>query len=230
MNGRRICWAAHFILLLGLGTGLGCAGSGKAATPEGFNSLFNGRTLRGWRPFIGRPPEVARMDNSQYAGALHTAFETLDEHWKVEGGVIVTDGQGQNLCTAEDFGDFELLIDWKIKPGGDSGIYLRSSPQVQIWDRPDIGSGGLYNNQKNPSNPLAIADRQPGEWNTFRILMIGDRVSVFLNDVLVVDSTVMENDWERDKPIYPTGAIELQAHGDTVMFRNIFVRRITSAP
>lgn len=170
------------------------------------------------------------MDNSRYAEALHTGFETLGEHWTVEDSVIVTDGEGQNLCTAQDFGDFELLVDWKIKPGGDSGIYLRGSPQVQIWDRPDIGSGGLFNNEKNASKPLVIADRQPGEWNTFRILMIGDRVTVYLNDVLTVDNTVMENYWERDKPIYPTGAIELQAHGDTVMFRNIFVRRIESTP
>lgn len=229
MNARLP--AALFTLLVLLGTVVlgGCASAGReSGAPEGFVSLFDGRTLHGWRPFVGSPPEVAKMDNSQYAGALHTAFETLGEHWSVENGCIVTDGKGANLCTAEDFGDFELLVDWKIKPEGDSGIYLRGSPQVQIWDRPDIGSGGLYNNQKNPSNPLLIADRKTGEWNTFRILMIGDRVTVFLNDALVVDNTVMENYWERDKPIYPTGAIELQAHGNTVLFRNIYVRRINS--
>jgi len=229
MDRRLVRWATTLMVLIAACAGVGCAG-GTSAAPEGFTALFDGRTLHHWRPFIGSPLEVAQMDTSRYAEALHTSAQTLGEHWKVEGGVIVTDGKGQNLCTTEDFGDFELLVDWKIKPGGDSGIYLRGSPQVQIWDRPNIGSGGLYNNEKNPSQPLVIADRRSGEWNTFRILMIGDHVTVFLNDVLTADNAVMENYWERDKPIYPTGAIELQAHGDTVMFRNIFVRRINSAP
>ncbi len=222
---RCLGWVVLVVLVANLA---GCSGA-RATAPEGFTSLFDGRTLRGWRPYVGSPPEVARMDASQYADALRHGFEELELHWTVEDGVIITDGKGNNLCSGQDYSDFELLIDWKIKPGGDSGIYLRGCPQVQIWDRPDIGSGGLYNNQKNPSNPLAIADRKPGEWNTFRILMVDDRVTVFLNDVLVVDDVVMENYWERDKPIYATGPIELQAHGDTVRFRNVFVRRIEAA-
>lgn len=225
MAGRVIAWMtamAAFAVALLLG---GCASSSNVA-PEGFTSLFDGRTLRGWRPFVGSPPEVARMDASRYADALRRGYEELDLHWRAEDRVIITDGKGANLCSAKDYADFELLIDWKIRPGGDSGIYLRGCPQVQIWDRPDVGSGGLYNNEKHPSNPLAIADRKPGQWNTFRILMIGERVTVFLNDVLVVDDVVMENYWERDKPIYATGPIELQAHGDTVQFRNVYMRRI----
>ena len=220
--GGRIGRIAGMLVLAAL---TGCH-AGQSAAPEGFTSLFDGRTLKGWRPYVGSPPEVAQMDASQYADALRRGFDELKLHWSVEDGVIITDGKGTNLCTAKDYGDFELLIDWKIKPGGDSGIYLRGSPQVQIWDRPDIGSGGLYNNEKHPSRPLAIADRKSGEWNTFRILMVGQRVTVFLNDVLVVDDVVMENYWQRDQSIYLTGAIELQAHGDTVMFRNIYVRRI----
>jgi hypothetical protein len=142
--------------------------------------------------------------------------------------VLVFDGKGESLCALDDYGDFELLVDWKIEKGGDSGIYLRGSPQVQIWDAEanPAGSGGLYNNQKGPSRPLEKADRPAGEWNSFRILMIGGRVTVYLNDRLVVDNTVLENYWERDKPIYPTGPLELQAHGNPLCFRNIFVRAI----
>ena len=55
-------------------------------------------------------------------------------HWKVVDGVLVFDGKGRSLCTAKDYANFEMLVDWKITPHGDSGIYLRGSPQVQIWD------------------------------------------------------------------------------------------------
>jgi hypothetical protein len=121
-----------------------------------------------------------------------------------------------------------MLVDWKIEKGGDSGIYLRGSPQVQIWDaaaNPE-GSGGLYNNQKGPHQPLEKADRTVGEWNSFRIIMIGDRVTIYLNDRMVVDNTVLENYWERERPIYPAGQIELQAHGNPLWFRNIYIREI----
>ena len=121
MTSRSGGWVAALLGLAVLVIG-GCASS-RAGAPEGFESLFDGRTLKGWRPYVGSPPEVAKMDSSQYAGALHAAFETLEEHWFVEDGRIVTDGKGANLCTAEDFADFELLVDWRIRPGGDSGIY-----------------------------------------------------------------------------------------------------------
>jgi hypothetical protein len=147
-------------------------------------------------------------------------------HWKVDEGILVFDGRGESLCTDKDYEDFELFVDWKIEEGGDSGIYLRGSPQVQIWgpDQSLDGSGGLYNNQKGPSKPLVRADNPVGEWNTFHIKMIGERVTVYLNGVLVVDDVVMENYWERDKPIYPSCQIELQAHNTSLYFRNIYIR------
>ncbi|MBN1442676.1 MAG: DUF1080 domain-containing protein, partial [Planctomycetes bacterium] len=137
--------------------------------------------------------------------------------------------KGQNLCTAADHADFDLFVDWKIGPAGDSGIYLRGSPQVQIWDvaqHPE-GSGGLYNNQIHPSRPMVCADRPAGEWNTMRIRMLGELVTVYLNDVLVVDDVVMENYSERDRPIYPSGSIELQNHGNPLYFKNIYLREIS---
>ncbi len=114
--------------------------------------------------------------------------------------------------SVDQYGDFEMLVDWKITKEGDSGIYLRGTPQVQIWDTSrtevgaQVGSGGLYNNQKNPSKPLKVADNPVGEWNTFRIVMIGEKVSVWLNGELVVDNVIMENYWDRSIPIFPKGA------------------------
>ena len=71
-----------------------------------------------------------------------------------------------------------------------------------------------------------MADNPIGEWNTFYIKMVGERVTIKLNGQLVVDNVVLENYWERDKPIYSTGAIELQNHGNTLYFRNIYVKEL----
>jgi hypothetical protein len=126
-------------------------------------------------------------------------------------------------------------LDWKIEKNGDSGIYLRGTPQVQIWDpfrgeaATQVGSGGLFNNQLHESKPLQLADNPIGEWNTFRITMIGERVSVYLNGVLVVDNVVLENYWDRNQPIFPSGPIELQAHASEIAFRDIYVREIRGA-
>jgi Domain of Unknown Function (DUF1080) len=193
--------------------------------PPGFQALFNGKDLTGWKGLVADPPRRARMAAAERSEAQVQADRRMQEHWKVIEGVLTYDGKGTNLCTDRDYGDFELLIDWKILPGGDSGIYLRGCPQVQIWDRPE-GSGGLYNNQKNPSQPSHKADRPAGEWNRFRILMVGDKVTVYLNGERVVDQVTMENYWQRDKPIDPAGSIELQHHGDRLYFKNIFIREM----
>ncbi len=201
---------------------------GSLLKEEEFVPLFNGRDLTGWKGLVGDPVKRTAMNPELHEKAQIEADEIMRAHWKVEEGVLVFDGGGESLCTDKDYGDFELFVDWKIEEGGDSGIYLRGSPQVQIWgpDQSLDGSGGLYNNQKGPSKPLVRADNPVGEWNTFLIRMTGERVTVYLNDVLVTDDVVMENYWERDKPIYPSGQIELQAHSTPLYFRNIYIREI----
>ena len=195
-----------------------------SSCPTGFSPLFNGRALSGWQGLV-EPPARARLSPDELAKAQAAADQRMRDHWHSRDGILVFDGGGDNLCTVEQFGDFELLVDWKIEKAGDSGIYLRGSPQVQIWDNP-IGSGGLYNNEKHPSKPLAVADKPVGQWNTFRIRMIGENVSVWLNGTLVVDNVPLENYWDRSRPIFSKGAIELQNHGNTLYFRNIYVKRL----
>jgi HEAT repeat protein len=193
---------------------------------EGFEQTFNGKDLSGWKGLVADPPARAKMTSEELLKAQAEADELMRKHWRVVDETLVFDGAGHSLCTKKDFGDFEMFVDWKIESKGDSGIYLRGSPQVQIWDPAQwpVGSGGLYNNQKNPKDPLVTADRPIGEWNTFYIRMTGDKVTVLLNGVPVVDNVVLENYWERDKPIYPVGQIELQAHSTTLYFKNIFIR------
>jgi len=199
---------------------------------EGFVPMFNGKDLTGWQGLVGNPITRAKMSPAELAKLQIEANKKMLENWSVRDGCIYFSGKGDNLCSVKEYGDFELLVDWKITKGGDSGIYLRGSPQVQIWDtsRTDVGaqvgSGGLYNNQKNPSKPLVVADNPVGEWNTFRIIMIGEKVSVWLNGILVVDDVVLENYWDRSIPIFPKGPIELQAHGTDLAFRDIYIREI----
>jgi len=196
--------------------------------PKGFIALFNGNDLTNWKGLVADPVKRAKMTAEELSDAQKKADERMNEHWKAVDGVLVFDGKGDNLCTIKDYGDFELYVDFKILENGDSGIYLRGSPQVQIWDpaKNPVGSGGLYNNQKNPSKPLLNADNPVSQWNTFKIKMVGERVTVSLNGKLVTDNVVMENYWERSKPIYSSGSIELQNHGNTLYFKNIYIREI----
>ena len=203
----------------------GAPASGQDNTPpQGFVALFNGRNLDGWQGLV-ELPERAKLSKEDLAAKQRDANEKYLPHWTVVDGVLRYDGKGQSLQTSVDYGDFELLVDWKIGPKGDTGIYLRGTPQVQIWDNP-VGSGGLYNNKINPSQPLTKADKPIGEWNTFRILMRGDKVSVWLNRTLVVDNVTMENYWQRDQPIAARGPIELQHHGNPIEFKNIYIRKL----
>jgi 3-keto-disaccharide hydrolase len=214
------------LLLLAALALVGCRAPGSSSA-TGFRPLFDGATLSGWQGLVADPPTRARMSATELGRAQSAADARMREHWSAQGGDLAFDGKGENLCTRAEFAGFELRLEWKIPPGGDSGVYLRGSPQVQIWDNP-IGSGGLYNNEKHPSKPLVVADRPPGEWNTFLIRMVGERVTVHLNGVLVTDGVVMENYWERSKPIYSRGPIELQSHGGPLWFRNIQVREVSN--
>ena len=194
--------------------------------PEGFRLLFDGRSLRNWEGLVADPPTRATMPLGEAKVARIQADHLMIQNWEVRDGALLYRGKGfDNLSTREQFGNFELLLEWQIREGSDSGVYLRGSPQVQIWDRP-AGSGGLFNNQIHPSQPLKRADRYPGTWNRFRIIMVGERVTVLLNDELVTHDVVMENYWDRSLPIYERGPVELQAHETPVAFRNISIREL----
>lgn len=201
----------------------------------GFVSLFNGRDLTGWKGLVANPIKRAAMDASTLATEQQKADELMREGWYVEGGVLHFNGKGDNIATTKAYRNFEMYVDWKLAADGkdgDAGIYLRGTPQVQIWDTSrvnvgaQVGSGGLYNNQIHPSKPLLVADNPLGEWNTFRIIMIDDRVTVYLNGHLVTDNVVLENYWDRSKPIFPMEQIELQAHGTHVSYRDIYIKEL----
>jgi len=197
--------------------------------PEGFTSLFNGVDLTGWKGLVENPEKRAKMTAQQLAQAQEKADKTMKQHWSVKDGILVFDGKDfDSICTAQDYSDFELQLEWKIEKGADSGLYLRGCPQVQIWDHHvnPVGSGGLYNNKKNPDKPLKVADKPVGQWNHFRIIMVDSKVTVYLNGELVVDNVTLENYWNREKDLYPTDQIELQAHNSKIHFKNIYIKEL----
>lgn len=203
---------------------------------EGFVSLFNGYDLTGWKGLVGNPISRLKMSAAQMKQAQAKADQQMRKDWKIENGLLVFDGTGyDNLCSEKKYGDIEMYIDWMLDPAGpeaDAGIYLRGTPQVQIWDTArvnvgaQVGSGGLYNNAVHRSTPTHVADNKMGSWNTFYIKMVGDRVTVVLNGEKVVDNVILENYWDRSQPIPAIEQLELQAHGSKVYYRDIYVREL----
>ncbi len=207
--------------------------------PEGFTSLFDGTDLDGWHAIETKDPrEMLALDDEERNLVIESARLAMPEFWRVENGEIVNDGNGPFLTTDNAYRDFELVLEYKTVAGADSGIYLKATPQVQIWDTTKEGgkeahgalpgSGGLWNNSAdNPGkDPLVHADKPFGEWNHVRVRQIGARTSVWLNGQLVVDNAIMENYWDRSLPLVVDGPIQLQTHGGEIRWRNIGVREI----
>ncbi len=204
------------------------------ASDAEFSPLFDGKSFAGWhgRPHI-HPADYEKATEEQKA---KWAAE-LKTHWSIEGDELVNDGHGAYMTTDESFGDMELKLKYKTVPLADSGIYLRGTPQVQIWDFTEeakfklganLGSGGLWNNSPGApgKDPLVKADRPFGEWNEMEILQVGARTTVKLNGQLVVDHAIMENYWDRSLPLAVRGPIQLQTHGGEIRWKDIQVRRI----
>ncbi len=212
----------------------------ETTPPTGFTAVFNGTDLTGFRGGdTFDPRKLAALPDAERDAKIAEWTKTMKEHWSVQDGELVNDGKGAYATTEKEYGDFELLLEYKTVPLADSGIYLRGCPQVQIWDYTDQakfnlgadkGSGGLWNNSPGTlgKDPWVKADKPFGEWNKFRIVMVGSRVSVWLNDQLVVDHCALENYYDRKTPVPPKGPISLQTHDGEIRWRNVFIRDIGS--
>jgi Domain of Unknown Function (DUF1080) len=216
-------------------------GAANSQPPQGFTALFNGKDLAGWHGMPHFDPyKLAAMAEGERKAQIEKWTADAKQHWTVDNGELVNDGKGAYLTTDKDYGDIELLIEYKTVPKADSGIYLRATPQVQIWDTTkeggkwslgaDKGSGGLWNNKPGSPgrDPLVLADKPFGEWNALRIQMVGERVTVYLNGKLVVDLARLENFWNAALPLPKQGKIQLQTHGGEIRWRNAFIREIAA--
>lgn len=238
---RTFFLAVSTIVLAGLLSTVPVQAEDLNVPPKNFTALFNGKDLDGWHgmPHFD-PRKLAAMSDEERAKKIAADTEDFKKHWSIDNGELVNDGKGAYATTDKEYGDIELLIDYKTVAKADSGIYLRTTPQIQIWDYTkeggkwdrgaDKGSGGLWNNSAGApgKDPLVLADKPFGEWNHFRILQIGARTTVYLNDKLVVDHAILENFWDRSKPLFARGPIQLQTHGGEIRWRNIFLREIAA--
>ena len=197
---------------------------------EGWRLLFDGRTTDGWRGY-----KQAAMP----AG------------WEVVDGALTRTGATTDIITADRFRDFELTLEWRIAPGGNSGIFFRAvegdgaiyeyAPEVQVLDdaghadgRSELTSAGS-NFALHPARRGVV--RPAGQWNSMRIRVEGNRVQQWMNDALMVDYEIGSEDWKRrvaaskfaawpEYGLAPEGHIGLQEHGNQVAFRSIKIREI----
>jgi hypothetical protein len=201
---------------------------GRASMQQSSRPLFNGRSLEGWRAFRS---------------------EALPSGWAAIDGTLARTGPGGDIVTVDEFGDFELGLQWKLAEGGNSGIFFRvvdegqevweSGPEMQILDNARHADG------KNPLTsaganyglhaPVRDVTRPVGEWNDVRLVVTGPNVEHWLNGVKVVEYELGSPAWESlvkaskfvTMPVYgraKRGRIALQDHGDPVWFRNITIR------
>jgi hypothetical protein len=239
---NALLFAGALLAVVLTGCQTGCPFACHTHTPPaGFTALFNGTNLDGWWGATTEDPRVyLALPPAEFKQKHDASLEDIRRHWTAQNGELVNDGEGLYLTTETDYGDFELLLDYKTVPLADSGIYLRGCPQVQIWDYTkaggkwdlgaDKGSGGLWNNSPGApgKDPLVLADKPFGEWNHVRVVMAGSRVWVWLNGKQTVNGAVLENYYDRKLPVPKRGPIQLQTHGGEIRWRNLYIRELGS--
>lgn len=201
----------------------------SAPSDSSWIALFDGTSLDAWRTY--------HMDS--VAG------------WQVQDGVLARTGGGGDLITREQFGSFELELEWKLAPGGNSGIMFKvteaedetykTGPEMQVLDDERHADGGSRLTSAGAAYGLYPAPegavKPVGEWNHVRIRVEGDHVQQWLNGTLMADYQLHSDEWKQlvaaskfnEWPGYgmaAEGHIALQDHGDPVWYRNIRIRRL----
>ena len=219
-------------LVVALPPGARAQASRNTLTPAertaGWRLLFDGKTTTGWRGW---------------------KIDTLPSGWQVVDGALTRVRRAADIITTEKFKNFELSLEWKIAPNGNSGIFYRASedddaiywsaPEMQVLDdagHPDgqsrlTAAGSDYGLHPSPAGVVQPA----GQWNQVRLIVNGNHVEHWLNGVKVVEYELGSADWEArvkaskfaPHPHYgrnPEGYIGLQEHDSWVAYRNIKIR------
>jgi hypothetical protein len=204
------------VVLAGLGSAVVYAGEEEwKPQGDGWVQLFNGKDLTGWK--FRREPNPS---------------------WKVEDGVmdnVVEKGKhGVDILTEQKFFNFELHIEFKVPKGGNSGVYLRGRKEIQVMDsfgreKPGSGDcGGIY----SKFAPAVNACKPVGEWNTFDIKVVDDKITVVHNGKVIHDNVEFHGatggalDGDDSKP----GSLLLQGDHTAVSYRNIWIKPLPGGP
>jgi hypothetical protein len=191
------------------------------AADEGFVSLFDGSTTKGWTPVAGKP-----------------------ENWAVKDGLLLTKGEGGGwLSTDKTYSDFVLRLEYRTQAAGNSGVFIRAprsgdpaytGMEIQILDdndpkykdlRPAQYTGSVY----DVVPPERGHTKPPGEWNALEIKAAGSKVTVKVNGATVVDADLTQHTAAAEKHpgiLRKDGYIGLQSHSDPVEFRNIQIKEL----
>lgn len=194
----------------------------------GWRLLFDGAALAGWRGFKSAEPPAG---------------------WRAVDGALARVGPGGDLMTVDEFGDFELRLEWTIAKGGNSGIMFHvtgegaqtyeTGPEFQVLDNAGHADGkaALTSAGSNYAlhPPVRDVTKPVGEWNEARLIVKGAHVEHWMNGVKLLEYELWSPDWEArvtaskfgKMPRYgraKSGRIVLQDHGDAVSYRNIKIR------
>ncbi len=203
-NAFAKCFCASVMFLFCLATlPARAADLSDEETKAGFVSLFNGTDFTNWRFAEESPPK------------------DIPKNWKVEEGMIRLAGGGKpHLASAKEYADFELKLEWNAhKTNYNSGIYIRSGKSV---DKNQINlafgkQGSFASGGPKEAKPVPDLQKPPGEWNEWRVLAEGDKLSFWCNGKLAWEATGFTPD---------KGYIGIQAEGAAIDFKNIRIREI----
>ncbi len=207
-----------------------------AEKKDGWKLLFDGKTKTGWHTY-----------NKPTAG----------EGWKVADGALYVDtsvktGRG-DLTTDQEFTNYDLKLEWKISPKGNSGIifFVKEDPkypdsyetgmEMQVLDNEGHHDGQIKKHRAGDLYDLISSASEPvkpvGQWNQAEIIANNGKLQLFLNGVQVVTTTMWDDNWRAmikgskfknwaDFGTFKTGKIDLQDHGGAVWFRNIKIKSL----
>lgn len=201
-----------------------------AEREAGWELLFDGETTEGWRGY---------------------GMQRMPDGWSVIDGALTRVSGGGDVITVGEYEDFELYLEWRVEPGGNSGVFYRAAegfeviytgaPEMQVLDDEGHPDGRSLLTSAGSNYGLHPARRgvvKPGgEWNSARVIVDDNRVEHWLNGVKMVEYELGSTDWKERVanskfnawPEYgqaSIGHIGLQDHGDLASFRNIKIRRL----
>lgn len=207
---------------------------------DGWITLFNGKDLSKWHSY----------GHSNVVGG-----------WKIENGAIHLDpkskkeGEGGDLTTNDEFDNYDLKLEWKISPKGNSGIIFfihedttqyhqtySTGPEMQVVDNEGHPDGHIIKHKAGDLYDLISSSKEAqkpvGEWNAVEIKSLNGKLDLYLNGVNVVSTTMWDNNWKQlianskfatwpGFGTYKKGKISLQDHGDEVWYRNVKIKKLS---